>query len=178
MSERSITVGVNGGDHTISNIRTGLPQGSPISPLLFAAYVGGVNRWVRRRVPGARGLSFVNDMLWLVTGTSVKEVAKKLERSAGEAVKWGERNAISFESRKMEAILFSRNRRYWRDRREEYIKVQGRTVPFNRKATRWLGVWIDSRLSWKEHIRVYEGKARRVERRISSLVRKNGVPPI
>ena len=82
------------------------------------------------------------------------------------------------ESRKTEAILFSRNRKHWRDRLNEHVTVQGRQVPFNRKATRWLGIWVDSRLSWKEHIRIYEGKARRAERRISSLIRRNGVPQI
>ena len=39
MSERSVTLGVNGEDHTIENVQTGLPQGSPISRLLFTVYM-------------------------------------------------------------------------------------------------------------------------------------------
>ena len=109
MSERSIALGTNGEDHTIENVRTGLPQGSPVSPLLFAVYMGGIHGQVCMRVQGVRGLSFVDDVMWLATGTSVREVSGALERAASEVVRWGEQNAVAFESRKTEAILFSRS---------------------------------------------------------------------
>jgi len=31
------------------------------------------------------------------------------------------------------------------------VKVSANTVPFNSKATRWLGVWLDSQLTLKDH---------------------------
>ena len=180
MAERSVTLCINGEDHSVENIRTGLPQRSPISPLLFAVYMSSIHPCVSSAASGVRGLSFVNDVLWLATGKSVQEVSEKLERAGKEAIQWGKMRDVEFESRKTEAILFSRNRRHWKNRTggSTQIRLQDRTVPYNRKATRWLGVWLDSRLSWKEHNRVYEVKARKVEKRVASLVRRNGVPPI
>ena len=178
MAERSITLAINGEDHCIQNVRTGLPQGSPISPLLFAVYMSGVHSYVCGAGDGVRGLSFVDDVLWLATGGSVQEISRKLERAGKMAIEWGKRKAVEFEDRKTKAMLFSRNRRHWKDSARDSIRLQNRMIPYNRKPTRWLGVWLDSRLSWKEHNQVYEAKVRKAERRITSLVRKNGVPPV
>jgi len=40
------------------------------------------------------------------------------------------------------------------------VKVGANAVPFNKQATRWLGVWLDSQLTLKEHhaIRPKDGK--------------------
>ena len=54
----------------------------------------------------------------------------------------------------------------------------GHQIGYNRKATRWLGVWIDSRLSFRENTDRSAAKARRAEARLSSFMRRNGVPPL
>lgn len=52
------------------------------------------------------------------------------------------------------------------------------TIPFNRKATRWLGAWLDSRLSFREHSERGAERARRAEGGLRSIVTRHGVPPI
>lgn len=52
------------------------------------------------------------------------------------------------------------------------------TVPFNVKATRWLGIYLDSRLGFSEHVAISARKARTAERRLSSMVARHGVPPL
>ena len=153
---------INGEEQESRLISMGLPQGS-ISPLLFRIYMGGIHTWVEERVQGVKGLSFVDDILWLATGTSVREVSGLLEKLEKEVVRWGEKNAVVFESKKTEAILFSK-RKHWKDRAHSEVRVQGSLVPFNRKATRWLEVWINSKLSFGEHMRIYRERARRAKR--------------
>jgi phage terminase small subunit len=48
---------------------------------------------------------------------------------------------------------------------------------FNSHATRWLGVWIDSHLSLKEHQNTMMSKAYRAEARVRSLRGKFGLSP-
>src|ERR1700692_714879 len=42
-------------------INSGLPQGSPVSPILFIIYVRGVFQAIEDRVPGVKPLSFADD---------------------------------------------------------------------------------------------------------------------
>ena len=79
---------------------------------------------------------------------------------------------------KTEVILFSRNRRHWRESAREKITVGSHQVPFNAKATRWLGIYQDSRLRFSEHVAISAQRARIAERRLSSIVTRHGVPPI
>jgi len=53
---------------------------------------------------------------------------------------------------------------FWRKRKGTEAKatviVGDEEVPFNKEATRWLGVWLDSQLTLKEHhaIRLKSGR--------------------
>ena len=157
---------------------SGLPQGSPISPLLFALYMAGLHRFMDQHARGVVTLSFVDDVTLLVSGTSVREVSAQLERGARQATLWGERNAATFETGKTEAILLSRSRRHWKDKSRESVLVGDRRVGYNRGATKWLGIWIDSRLNFRENTERATARARKAEARLSSFMRRNGVPPL
>ena len=51
-------------------------------------------------------------------------------------------------------------------------------VPFNVRATRWLGIYFDSRLRFSEHAARSTQKARVAEKILSSIVARHGVPPL
>lgn len=62
-------------------VATGLPQGSPISPVLFAIYIADIRQAVESQVEGSRGTSSVDDdVTWIVEGTDLDDVVDKLER--------------------------------------------------------------------------------------------------
>ena len=58
------------------------------------------------------------------------------------------------------------------------ITVGNYRVPFNIKATRWLGTYLDSRLSFSEHAKISARRARTAEGRLRSIVTRHGVPPL
>ena len=94
-------------------------------------------------VPGIHGLSFVDDIGWWASGKDDDKVAAKLSAAAKVAVEWVEGNGVAFDHDKTEAALFHREM----TAPTATVTVGANTVPFNKEATRWLGVWLDSQLT-------------------------------
>ena len=53
------------------NVTTGLPQGSPISPVLSAIHIAGIHGAAESQVEDSRGVSFVDGVTLLVEGTGI-----------------------------------------------------------------------------------------------------------
>jgi len=66
-------------------MEAGVPQGSPVSPILFAIHTAGLIKWVEERVL-AEGLSFVDDLGWVATGKDVNQVVERLQACAAESI--------------------------------------------------------------------------------------------
>jgi len=111
--------------------------------------------------PGIQGLSFVDDVAWWAEGKSEKEVAEALGRAAEAALGWAADNGVTFDHAKKEAMFLSKRRR----KPTEPVRVGRHGVPFNQHATRWLGVWIDSKMTLKEHHSARMKKARTATQR-------------
>ena len=79
-------------------VNTGLPQGSPVSPVLFAIYIAEIHQAMESQVEDCRGISFVDDVTWIVEGYDVDEVASKLERCATASLEWAKHNAVRLET--------------------------------------------------------------------------------
>jgi hypothetical protein len=104
MEGRRIRMVIDGCERAERNVQTGIPQGSPISPILFAIYLSGVFETVEASVPGAQALSFADDVAWMVTGKNVADITEKLEQCAAESIDWAQQNAVAFDSAKTEAL--------------------------------------------------------------------------
>ena len=57
------------------------------------------------------------------------------------------------------------------------IQVGNHQVAYNKEATRWLGVYLDSSLTLKEHHRTRMRKARQAEGRLRRLTGQFGLTP-
>ena len=123
----------------------------------------------------SRGISFVDDVTWLVEGRDVGEVVQGLERCATASLAWADGNAVRFEISKTEAILFFRRKTHHRCRTS--IRVEDQIVRFAPEATRWLGIWLDSELRLVENRRRRIAKARQAEAGLRRIILKYGAPP-
>ena len=150
--------------------------GSPISPALFAIYSADIHEAVEDQVEDSRGISYVDDVTWVVEGTDVDDVVSKLERCAQASLEWADNNAVRFEESKTEAILFSNRRKHRQCRREIRVGSTHR-VRFAGEATRWLGIWLDASLNLEENRRRRIGKTRQAEAKLRRIVNQYGVPP-
>ena len=174
MQDRWVIMNVNGQDGERERVVTGLPQGSPVSPILFGIYISEVHEAVQGKVQESAVISFVDDVTWFATGPNAAVIRERLEACARESILWGERNAVRFEESKIEALLLSRKRGI---REEGGVKVGEVTVPFTRKATRWLGVWQDWTLGLRDSRKRVLERAKRADKAVQKMVGKYGIPP-
>jgi len=174
VSDRKVRLVLNGQEGSDHEVGTGIPQGSPAPPILFTVYLSGLFGHVEERVPGIKALSFVDDVAWTAEGANEEDTSERLEQAASAAQEWGEANAVTFdtERRKQSCSADGRNVRLQRG-----IQVAGRTIQFNAQATRWLGIWLDSQLTLKEHHEVRMKKARNAQNRLRRLAGQVGLSP-
>ena len=177
MTDHGVIMCVDSQDNPAVNITIGLPQGSPVSLVLFCIYISGVHSWVEDRVPGTRGISFMDDVTWFVKGSSVDEITTKLKECARESIRWGCQNAVQFKAAKAEVIILSKKRGLARATQSTTVWVDDRRIQYAKGATRWLGIWLDSALSLRESRRRILGRARRADAAIQKMVGRFGVPP-
>ena len=116
-------------------------------------------------------LSFVDDLGFIASGSSVKEVVKALGNVAQAVLELGGLNAVTYDVSKTEAVLFSKSHRQRLNKqlRQAKIKVGNKKISFNKEATRWLGVWLDSQLKFTSHINERVKRARTAEIQIKGL---------
>jgi hypothetical protein len=110
----------------------------------------------------------------------VNQVVWALEACAVEHIKWASRRDLQIDTAKMEAALFTCRRghkKYLRPKLTAKIKVGDGFVRCNRDATRWLGEWMDTHLTFKEHHSCSMMKARPAEARLHVLTRMHGIVP-
>lgn len=131
-------------DQTTSSpfpILCGLPQGSPVSPILFLLYVEPFLRLSRGR------FGYADDGCLLATARTLEECGQKLRDKLNQTLQWGQENGIIFDSAKTELQFFHTKRKYF----EPSLQIGNDIVKPN-DYTRWLGIFLDRKLNFKEHI--------------------------
>ena len=179
LTDRKVQLVIDGHDNQEREIETGIPQGSPVSPILFLVYISGVFEKVTESCPAIISLSFVDDLGFIASGHSVKELAKILGRVATIVLEWGKQNAVTYDIAKTEAVLFSKSHRQRLNKQiaEVDLKIGTEKIKFNKEATRWLGIWLDSQLKFNAHINEKLQKARTAEIQIKGLTQTYGLAP-
>ena len=146
LTNRKVQLVIDGHESKKRKIETGIPQGSSVSPILFLIYISEVFDAVKEACPLVTSLSFVDDLGLIALETSVKDITRSLKKVAKTALDWGIANAVTHDMSKTEAMLFSKSQRQQLSKQLQRtkIKVGNEKIRFNKEATRWLGVWLDS----------------------------------
>ena len=172
-SDRQVKIVLDGEAGEASPVDTGVPQGSPAAPIIFVTYLSGIFDEVEQKVPGVSGLSFVDDIGWWADGEDEEKVAANLSGAAAAAIDWAANNGVAFDHGKTEAAIFHRKK----STPTATVMVGNNAVPFNKEATRWLGIWLDSQLTLKEHHATRLKDGRNALTRLRRLAGRLGLSP-
>jgi len=180
LSERTVEMVIEGNVLQSHPVEAGVPQGSPVSPILIAIHTAGLMKWVEEGVQ-AEGLSFVDDVGWVATAKDINRVVQRLEAWAAQSIVWTSRRDLQFDTAKTAAAPFTHRNGHKKHlwlKLTAKIKVGNGFVRFNKEAMRWLGVWMDAHLTFKEHHNQCMKKARAAEAQLRTLTKMHGILPV
>lgn len=141
-------------------IETGIPQGSPLSPILYLFYNADLIEACRTENTEAVG--YIDDASILAIGPSAVKNCKTLKAIHQRAEKWAQQHGSQFAPKKYELVHFTRDPR---ENITHALHLPGATVKAS-PSCRYLGIQMDSRLRWDYHREKMEAKA---TQRLSAL---------
>lgn len=146
-TDRTASIVVNG--HTSERQplpQAGLPQGSPLSPILFLFFNADL---VQSKISAIGGsMAFIDDYSAWGTGPTAEANRVGIQAIIDRALEWERRSGATFEGDKTTIIHFTRNPARTSD--TPYI-IKGEEVRPVQSA-KILGVVMDAKLRYKEHM--------------------------
>ena len=140
-----------------SPINTGIPQGSPISPILFLIYLRDIFK-----SNTITYLSYADDISLTAASKSYKKNITILEREVKNIIELGKINTIEFDISKTDLIHF-----FISPKLKPYLTLPNGSKIEPKRLVRWLGVHFDSNLKFKEHIAIRTSQAKQALFRLS-----------
>ena len=163
-TSRSTTLVFDDSESSAIPIHCGVPQGSPLSPILFLFYISELHETVHSPSTGVSALGFADDTNLLAFGHSLKSNLLKLKNTHLKCLSWAARHGMVFSPEKYEILHFSR-------RRSDNLQLKlrlGNVILRPKEEVRVLGVYLDAKLHWHKHQRIILEKAQKA---LSSLSR-------
>ena len=162
LSDRHQYVTIQGFKSNTNRINHGVPQGSVLGPLLFLIYINDLHN----AIIYSKVYHFADDTHFLNINPSVKKIQKQMNVDLKLLYKWLLANMISLNCSKTELIIFKPNRS--NEKLQYNIKINGHTIPPS-NSIKYLGVYLDNKLSGKEHCQVLTRKLNRANGMLSKV---------
>ena len=154
LSGRSQRVYVNGSSSESAQVTSGIPQGSVLGPLLFVIYINDLPQHVKSQVR-----IFADDTK-LFTRSDTEEARDQLQQDLDSLQKWSDDWLLRFHPQKccvMHIGHQNEEKTYFMN-----VKDSDQKHPLAKtEAEKDLGVTVDNKLSFKQHINQVTSKANR-----------------
>lgn len=145
LTGRQARVRLPGYTSPITPLHCGLPQGSPVSQILFLLWAAGLMKG------DARGVrrSYADDYCSLHTGRTPSEAAASATADAARVLRWGRDNGTSFSPTKTAVQYFTRN-----TRSQVFPPVYHDDIAIEAQPLmKWLGLHLDKGLTFCGHVK-------------------------
>ncbi|KAF5502101.1 putative RNA-directed DNA polymerase from transposon X-element [Colletotrichum aenigma] len=169
LSDRSTTVRMQGAVSKKFWVNIGIPQGSPLSPILFLFFsISLLNKLIRDKglVSNENAVlyqlkrfliaAFVDDISFLIVSDSVEKNNKAAEKLYNALVDFAKKDGTTFSADKTKVIHLCMARQKFNDSMPNIKDAP----PKAEKAIKILGLWLDYRLTWETHVTKIVNKAR------------------
>ena len=138
---------VNGHTSSFKMINCGVPQGSILGPLLFIIYVNDLPLCIEN----GHVTMYADDTSSSIGISTVEDITRNFIPDIKNVMDWLKANNLSLNVMKTEFILMGTTHNILKIGDLLAIRVQGHTVKRVYKA-KYLGIVIDDKLLWKDHI--------------------------
>ena len=145
LSNRNQYVSINGFDSGPTSINCGIPQGSVLGLLLFLLYINDLNQAIKF----CKVHHFADDTNLSCLSNSIKKLNKLVNTDLKHLVNWLNANKISLNVKKTEMVIFKSNQKKFEG--DLKMKLCGKKL-YPTESIKYLGVKIDTILSWKYHV--------------------------
>ena len=130
--------------------------------------------YLSEKHPGIESISFVDDMGFALRCGQLGHGIAELESVARNALGWGRNNKVEFEISKTEVLVFSKRRKVLHASKEAVVRIGEQEFAIKQGATKWLGFWLDPKLSFKIHFIKRLTSAEATLQRITGLSGSHG----
>ena len=164
---RKVQLRFDGNIQEMTDVNIGIPQGSPVSPILFLIYC----RFIlsERSNTSERILSYVDDIGLVVSSRSIEENCQLLQKLAEDLLLESGQNCMQFNIEKTELIYFHSKRNL--DLKNKKYLVRIKEIVFQSKElVKYLDIWLDSKLSFKAHVEKKIALANKIFMQIERLL--------
>lgn len=171
VSNRTISLSLNGVTIT-RRVSRGCPQGGVLSPLLWNITMNGLlsDPYLDKDFLQA----FADDLAILLGGIDIPTIRAKCQRYLVAINRWCTSIGVKLSTLKSQAIMFTHKRKWFLDKP---LRVNNSVIPLVTEV-RYLGVVLDSKLSWRTHIEKASVKAKSALFALSSSCKKTwGLAP-
>jgi len=144
LSNRKQYTVLNGKTSDLRLVKVGIPQGSVLGPTLFTLYTSDLPD----AVISAATYMYADDTTLFCIGDSVDDVTRQLNKALEELLHWCEQNSLTPHPKKCEAMILHRG---------SFIGPCN-ALTLGQYTIKWvshsrlLGITIDDRLTWSNHI--------------------------
>lgn len=142
---------------------TGIPQGSILSPLLYILYTHSFEKMFPHKI---KTLQFADDICVYTTHGNINQCYEELQNSMGNLTSWLHNSGFIISELKSSICTFTRKRMIPPD----LVQLGNYQFPYKTKV-KFLGIYLDTKLSWKHHINYLCGRG---EKAINILRALNG----
>ena len=153
LSERKQQCWVNGHLSSPKTIKCGIPQGSIIGPLLFLIYINDLPNCLKHSNPRM----FADDTNITTTGKSITKLIQFTNIDLKNISDWLLANKLSLNVTKTEQMFIASDDSLNKISDSAIIYLGHKQLKRVRKS-KYLGIPIDERLSWAEHIDIVSKK--------------------
>jgi len=108
ISDQNTTIVIQGYETLMSKVEIGVPQGSPLSLILFLLYTASLYEIYNCLKEGLGGIGFSDDVNLLAYSQSTEANCRNLERVHQELLRWAHKHGMQFAPQKYKLIHFSR----------------------------------------------------------------------
>jgi len=152
LSDRQLQLAFDGQTEGFKPITTGIPQGSPTSPILFLIYIRDLFCST-----AVKFFSYIDDISLSITSTSLRKNIKILESEVKTLYDIGDQNGIRFDLVKTELIHFNTS---FEKASQAKLKLPNNAIVEPKRVVKWLGIYFDSKLTFNEHVKIRVSQAR------------------